>query len=410
MALSSRWLGRDQGELISRVRMHCYGQAERELPVFVERLKVDHRGRDGDYLIVERDGVAVGTATSLSFPMHCRGGTVPCQGVAWVGTVKTERRKGAGQTRGVASIVMAELLNKARERGEVVSALMPFRASFYEHFGYGVVERRCQWTVPLGLLPQGDTAGLRFFQNDDLDAITACRTREARAGQCDIDAGPAGIATWRPKFEDGFVIVDRPDRNGPVRAWMQVVDHREAGKAYAKVTHWSAEIFDAFVRLLSMLGTWKDQYTAAIFMAPADWPVNWLLKERQVPHRLVDHPVAKVEPHTRMQIRVLDHKRFVESLRLPPDVRGSATVAIRETEGTTSTLSFDVEDGRALTRLHAGDPQVELTDVTWAAVVSGELPIETARSLGVAQVRDDRAAKVLECFARGRAPWCNEYF
>ena len=31
---------------------------------------------------------------------------------------------------------------------QVISALMPFRGSFYEHFGYGIAECRCTWTVP----------------------------------------------------------------------------------------------------------------------------------------------------------------------------------------------------------------------------------------------------------------------
>ena len=47
-------------------------------------------------------------------------------------------------------------------------------------------------------------------------------------------------------------------------------------------------------------------------MVPADLPLNWLLKERQVPHRLVNHPTAEIRPYTRMQARVLDHARLID--------------------------------------------------------------------------------------------------
>src|SRR6185503_13598429 len=103
----------------------------------------------GDYLLADRDGEAVGTTTALSMTIWVRGAALPCQGVAYVGTIKTHRRGGANGEKGVATQLMFETLRRARERREVVSALMPFRASFYEHFGYGLIERRHEWLVPL---------------------------------------------------------------------------------------------------------------------------------------------------------------------------------------------------------------------------------------------------------------------
>ena len=58
----------------------------------IERLmhsEKDARAKPGDFLIAERNGLDVGTSTSLSLKMCIRGGCVPCQGVAYVGTVKT---------------------------------------------------------------------------------------------------------------------------------------------------------------------------------------------------------------------------------------------------------------------------------------------------------------------------------
>src|SRR5205085_9701224 len=132
------------------------------------------------------------TATALSLTCWVRGSPLPCQGVAWVGTVRTRRRAGGeGGEGGIASRLMHETLRKARERGQVLSALMPFRASFYEHFGYGVVERRCDWTIPLSLLPTGEYDGFRFGGPDDRPAVAACHQRAVERGQCDMERDAA---------------------------------------------------------------------------------------------------------------------------------------------------------------------------------------------------------------------------
>src|SRR3954452_14697753 len=156
MALSMRWIDENEYDRLAAVRVQCYAPSMGAIEKYRATIDKDPRGKSGDYLIAERDGLDVGTTTSLSMKMWIRGACVPCQGVAYVGTVKTHRRGGSKGERGIASQLMSEALRKARERGEVVSALMPFRASFYSHFGYGLAERRTEWVVPLFVLPHGD--------------------------------------------------------------------------------------------------------------------------------------------------------------------------------------------------------------------------------------------------------------
>src|SRR5688500_12054115 len=137
MSLKLRWVNDDERDRVAETRMLCYAPARKELAGYVDRLRNDRRTKAGDWLLAERDGVAIGTATSIALTMWVRGGAVPCQGVAHVGTIKTHRRKGGNGGPSVATVVMNETIRAARERGFVLSALMPFRGSFYEHFGYG---------------------------------------------------------------------------------------------------------------------------------------------------------------------------------------------------------------------------------------------------------------------------------
>ncbi|HMO26420.1 MAG TPA: GNAT family N-acetyltransferase, partial [Tepidisphaeraceae bacterium] len=177
MSTNVRWVGRESSDAIIDTRLKCYAGSMHDRARYRTFLETDVRTHDGDVLLLEQAGQIVGTMTSLSFTLHAQSASFPCQGVAWVGTIKTARRKRAPGQRGIASQVMLAGLDRARERGEVVSALMPFRASFYEHFGYGVVERRNRWTIPISLIPAFDSPGLRFFDPDGLPALAEARTR-----------------------------------------------------------------------------------------------------------------------------------------------------------------------------------------------------------------------------------------
>src|SRR5437667_8732938 len=120
MAFSMRWIDEKEYDRLAAVRVQCYAPSMGAVEKYRANIEKDPRGKGGDFLIAQRDGLDVGTSTSLSLKMWIRGGCVPCQGVAYVGTVKTHRRSGGGGgskgERGIASQLMTETLRKARER------------------------------------------------------------------------------------------------------------------------------------------------------------------------------------------------------------------------------------------------------------------------------------------------------
>ena len=71
---------------------------------------------------------------------------------------------------------------------------MPFRVSFYEHFGYGLVEQRDNWTVPISILPAGEFEGIGIMSENQLplyaEAVPAW-TRSTASATCS-----AGAASW----------------------------------------------------------------------------------------------------------------------------------------------------------------------------------------------------------------------
>lgn len=103
-------------------------------PASEELLQALERGQrfaDGNLtLVAEEDGAAVAQVDGLPMRQNVRGTVLPMAGVANVATLPRARR------RGHARALLNELLGRMRDSGHAVSALYPFRASFYQRFGY----------------------------------------------------------------------------------------------------------------------------------------------------------------------------------------------------------------------------------------------------------------------------------
>lgn len=412
MSVNLRWVGEDQRDRVAETRMLCYAPARRELKEYVERLRNDVRSKAGDWLLAERDGVAVGTATSYAMTMWVRGSAIPCQGVAHVGTIKTHRRRSNDNSPGIATSIMNEVIRAARERNFVVSALMPFRGSFYEHFGYGFVERRAEWTVPMSILPRGDSStDLRFYRADDFDEVVRFKQRLTERTHGDIER-PAGL--WKQYLDgsdDGHVVVERAG-NGPIRSFLYFLQSHKDHVDTVRVDEALYEDVAGLSRQLKFLASLRDQYTNVSMTLPADLRLNWLLSETQMTHRNNrNHPTSECRPFTRMQVRVLDHEKLLGEMKLPADDRkGKCVVAIREVEGDVKKMSIDLADGKMTATATGATADLEMADRVWAMVALGDLPATRAAELGLIAVTNRTPLGVLDALAGGPTPFCREYF
>ncbi|MFI6244465.1 enhanced intracellular survival protein Eis [Micromonospora sp. NPDC050795] len=81
-------------------------------------------------LVVEKDGVTLATASAIPMRQNLRGRVQTMAGVAGVATHPLARRQGHIRA------LLRQLLDEMRDEGHPLSALWPFRPSFYERFGY----------------------------------------------------------------------------------------------------------------------------------------------------------------------------------------------------------------------------------------------------------------------------------
>ena len=402
MPLTATWVGPESIERVVDVRLRCYGGGPAERATFLKKSEMS-RTDAGDVLILSDDTGDVATATSHSMTINVRGTPLPCQGVAWVGTVRSHRRRRV-DGRGLASRTMDALHEKAKERGQPVGMLAPFRVSFYEAFGYGVIERQHTWTVPLELLPDDDTSGFAEYRDGDFDAALASRQRQFEQTHGDTSTSEGALKYWLATLGDvGFRLVDRrPD--GTIASQFTLGTEVEDGRRVAVVNKPFYDSPEALRRMLAMLGTLKDQYSFARFTLPTDVPLNWLLREKQVPHRLVDHPASSCMAITRMQARIADVPAFVAALRPPKGMADAVVVGIGPL-----TYRIEIAGGHATATLHDGPADVTMTEPVAAAVLFGDLDIGEAYRFGIVKLLTPRAL-LLTILAAGPKPYCHEYF
>jgi len=407
MSIQLRWVGEEDLDRVAETRLRCYAKSASDRDAFARRIREDVRSKPGDFLLAESDGHAVGTATHIPYTMWMRGSALSCQGVAWVGAIKTMRRKGGNGTPGIASAVMREMIRHARERGDVISALMPFRASYYEHFGYGIVERRCDWTVPIAALPAGPFDSIRFYEPGDFQARVDCLDRINRSGQSAIDRSVDYWKLMEASPAEGFAVVDRDGVNGPVRSAMQLQHLQINSRDIAAVSEFFFEDAAALRRQLHFLASLKDQFGAVQLSLPADVPLNRMLNESQIPHRPVNHPVADFHPYTRMQVRILDHVKFLESLNVPAMICGSVNIAVHECEGHISRFRLEVDGGKISCSTGSAGAAFECPDRTWAGIATGDLKASDAVRFGLAT---GEGGAILDVLADGPLPFTHERF
>ena len=81
-------------------------------------------------LVAEVNGVAMADASAIPMRQNIRGNVYPMAGVAGVATLPLARRSGFARE------LVTALLARMRDTGHAVSALYPFRPSFYQRFGF----------------------------------------------------------------------------------------------------------------------------------------------------------------------------------------------------------------------------------------------------------------------------------
>ena len=135
-------------EIPSIARLVAHSFVGRSLDFWSEQLRDPPQGGGvKDVLVGESGKDLIASLQILPLRQWIAGTALPMAGVGVVTVSPTHRQKG------VAAAIMTHALRSARERGDVASALYPFRFSFYQKLGYGAAGLALQYLVPPDALP-----------------------------------------------------------------------------------------------------------------------------------------------------------------------------------------------------------------------------------------------------------------
>jgi predicted acetyltransferase len=352
----------------------------------VKALERKQRFYDGNLtLVAEEDGAAVAQVDGLPMRQNVRGTVYPMAGVANVATLPRARR------RGYARALVNELLGRMRDSGHAVATLYPFRASFYQRFGFvGLPTVRSVSFPPqafAGLLradlPGEVTLALAADGYDSYQAVTE-RVLERRHGFSVLP----GFRAAELREAASRWIVTAWDGGAPVAATTYRVTGfggvMSAGDLLAVSPLGRA-------LLLRFFATHIDQVTSVeAFVAPDDLPELWAtdltgVTKAEVSFPAAGAPMARVLALPPLQGMAAGRERVTVAVAGDPFIAGGYVL-----DGRSGTLE--------VTPAGEAGAEATLTAAGLSALVYGVLDPEDIVIRGLGDIPADPAARLRTLF------------
>jgi predicted acetyltransferase len=345
-----------------------------------------------DTVVAHVEGRLAAALKMYRLTQHLAGAALPMMGLAAVAVAPWARRRGHGRT------LCRWALEAARARGDVLSALYPFKPAFYRSLGWGTVgELHTYVFAPEALVPTTEQRTVRLADPEDEPAITACYDRVARASN-GLIARTEGV--WRQHLDGPgthvFVYEDGP-LNGYVRVRYGKARSPEQRPLF--VDELIAETEAAYGALLGWLSRQRELWRRIRYDATPD---------EHFAHRLVDPRPPGFRGARRLwaqsariirgpMVRVLDVTAALERRRVwgaAPPV--AFTLELRDPELPENGGPFRVEHDAGSVSVApsrtAARNALRTDAPTFAQIYCGELGVLDARRLGCADVAGDAAA------------------
>ena len=347
---------------------------------------------------VDGRGAVVATAGAYSFRMQLPGGTeVGCAGICRVAVRGDHRR------RGLLTALMAEQLQAARERGEVVAALWASETPIYGRFGFGPAAPTVELTLArthaglridgpvteVALLDHGEAAGL-------LPGLHVAATRQRPGGihrperfwpstlAPGSGEGPPRQIAWLP--ERGYAIYRlEPDWSAAGPAGTVRVEELIATDAAAAAALWR------FVTDVDLAGR------TVAGRRPVDDPVLAMLVDEGRAERVGDWP---------LQLRLVDLRGALGARGYAADDRLVLEVEDRQLPDQAGRWALLTASGGGVAERSNEAPELSLgIDALGAVFLGGVRTTQLVAAGRVRQHRAGAAARLDRMLATEVAPW-----
>ncbi len=347
-------------------------------------------------LTAQEDGATLACAAAIPMRQNVGGLVLPMAGVASVTSDPVARR------RGLVRRLMEQLLGQMRDSGHVVSALYPFRPSYYERFGYVSVSRmRTASFAPAGLghLVKAELPGTVVWRHlrDGFDELRGF-TEGLLGRRHGFSLFPLSRALMVRDTKDLWLVTARDAGGATVGAATYRID-RHGGELTAEVFLTTGP--ESRALLLQFFARHVDQVTrVTVPVAPDELPELWATDLAVEVLARVAYPSVAAP-----MVRVLD------PAGLSGMAAGDGRVVVEVTGDALAGGRWELrgDGGRLAVSAGGGAVDATLTVAGFSALVFGVLdPVEVAlRGLGA--VPADAADVLRRMFPR-RMPMLYEAF
>ena len=356
--------------------------------------------------------VGTGGADSYSLTVH-GGAVVPMAGVAYMTTSVTHRRQGAF------SVMMNQIHDEARERGDIVSGLWASQAHLYSRFDYGIGVNSYDWEIDprfgsFSHSPISDDnnseAHVYFVDANEAAVILPGiyeQMRQQIVGSVDRNPG-----RWRyqlfdeERVRDGasalfFAICEEGrEQTGYVAYRMRRKGDTDMGVLeiveQVSVTDTAHATIWRFLLNFDLVG----KITAT--NRPADDPLWWMLAD---PRRL------NRTSHDALWVRLLDIPNALEARTYNADGQIKIGLISESQPAEAGTYVIDIDDSQASVKKTTDKPDVMMTPADLSVIYMGGAkpgPLVEAGRIDI--ITTGSLAKLHSMFSTDSAPWCAHYF
>ena len=355
----------------------------------------------------------IATMKLILFSMNFFGRMQPACGLMALEVHPLHKKKGAALT------MVRYFEEYARERGALLTLLLPFRMDFYRRMGYGFAGKLYEYHLPTSALPKIDRAalpGLRLLQPEDFDAVMDCHRRFVRRNHGMVEKFDEEIRGLR-----GDIQVRRIGCHGPDGRLRGYVAYRfqDASESNYTQNRLSVEelVYEDGQVLRTLLGALRMQEDLAqtVLLRTGEEDFHHLLDDPQdVSKNYMDFGFLQTNVSAvGTMFKLVDGERFVEKTAYRDFPAGRLTAAFRyedELTGRERCLRIAFAGGRWA--VAGADAPAEVT-VTCrqgdlASLLMGSCQLMAMVRLGAMKVdRAEKARELERLLHCEQKPWLN---